>query len=134
MKVNNLLIIVYFIIIGIGLLKKLAKNKVILDLEFYDCYINYNNNPIIKLKEEEQNEKIINKINEEMNYVNYLIKSINKEILFNIDNQKIIKNNNNRNIICIPHKELLSLKKDISKTCGFIAAKNEDRLKIEMVK
>ena len=56
LKVSKQLKVIQFIIIGIGLIKKLNKNLVKLQPEFYYYYINKNNS-LIELKEHDQSEK-----------------------------------------------------------------------------
>ena len=83
MKVNhlyNIYIHYYNFFIGIGLLKKETKNQVRVQKDFLELYLkknNFNNNIIIDLDEDDSTEAKnyfkIEKINEEIKYINYLI-------------------------------------------------------------
>ena len=66
--------------------------------EFYDLYINNNDN-IIELDEEKKKESSnqlkLEKLNNEINYINFLIKNENEKLLIlqNKENDNFINNN-----------------------------------------
>ena len=137
---NNYLII-NFIHLGIGLIKKGSKNEVKLLPEFYDLYLNQEKKLRDELEEKnngkDKNILEINKYDEEINYVNYLTNVIKERLLLyqshNIESDDInnfIINNGKR--INIPYKELSKLNYENSNNIGFITAKSESGLKVEL--
>ena len=134
LKVNKYLFILFIIFyyIGIGLIKKASKNKILVESNFYDLYFNIDKN-INELNEENIKEKKnqLKNINKEINDVSYLTKIVNEKLLIYQNNNDI----NNKKIINIPYKDffILNNNNDINKnTSGFIALKSENGIKIEL--
>ena len=95
--------------IGIDLIKKASKNKILVQPNFYDLNFNEDKN-INKLNEENNNEKksLLKNIDKEINEVNYLTKIVNEKLLF----YKGDPNNNdinNKKVINIPYKDFFIL-------------------------
>ena len=96
-KKGTLVLYTNFIYIGIGLLKKETKNQVKLQKEFFDIYSidhNYYNRKIIELNEDnfsnDKNYLRLQNLDDEINYISYLI---------NITDEKLLEyENNNKNI------------------------------------
>ena len=103
--------------------------------EFYDLYINNNDN-IIELDEEKKKESSnqlkLEKLNNEINYINFLIKNENEKLLIlqNKENDNFI--NNNGKILNNLYKELLQLNNGKNNNFGLIAAKSEGGIKVEL--
>ena len=123
--------------IGIDLIKKASKNKILVQPNFYDLNFNADKN-INKLNDENNNEKksLLKNIDKEINEVNYLTKIVNEKLLF----YKGDPNNNdinNKKVINIPYKDffILNSNNDINNNNnGFIALKSENGIKLELSK
>lgn len=135
-------LIIYFIHLGIGLIKKGNKNQVELLPEFYDFYSGLEKNVTIDIEEKKEtndtNKLELNKYNEEINYVNYLTNVVKERLLLyqshNIKSDDI--NNfiiNNGKKVNIPYKELSKLNKDENNNnIGFLTAKSKNEIKVEL--
>lgn len=138
--ISNNFLIINFIHLGIGLIKKGSKNEVQLQPEFYELFLNREKNFRAEFEEKNnENDKNIlelHKYNEEINYVNYLTNVIKERLLsyqcHNIESDDI---NNFINIngkkINIPNKELSKLNNEKSDNIGFLTAKSESGLRVE---
>ena len=123
--------------IGIDLIKKASKNKILVQPNFYDLNFNEDKN-INKLNEENNNEKksLLKNIDKEINEVNYLTKIVNEKLLF----YKGDPNNNdinNKKVINIPYKDFFILNNNNdtnNNNNGFIALKSENGIKLELSK
>ena len=131
-------LIIYYL--GIGLIKKASKNKITLEPDFYDFYFNQDKIQI-ELNEEDNKENInemkIQALNKEINDVNNLIKYLSEKMPFyqekNDENDGANNNiNNKRKNILIPYNELLKFINDKDKNVGFITAKSDSDLKVEL--
>ena len=143
MKVNhlyNIYIHYYNYFIGIGLLKKETKNQVRVQKDFLELYLkknNFNNNIIIDLDEDDSTEAKnyfkIEKINEEIKYINYLIKITDQKLTEYKNNTKIFNNDKNMNLT---DKDLLEINgiNNIQVNSGMIIAKSEEGANIEISK
>ena len=138
LRVNsNIYLILYFINLGIGLIKKASKNQIELQPEFYDFFLSKKNN-INELEENIDNNKnllALSKLDDEINYVNYLINLMKTKLLSHQchDIQSDDINNfiiHNGKKINIPYKELLQLNNNKT-NIGLLAAKSESGLKVE---
>ena len=97
--------IIFYIFIGIGLIKKYSKNQIKVEKEIFDLYDRSQNRNIIELNEEnlksnphKKGDGDVNNcenINKEIKYVKYLYNTIKEKILLFKEN--IIFNNNSKN-------------------------------------
>lgn len=141
LKVTNLYNILIWnnICIGIGFLKKETKNQVKLQKEFYDIYwsqIN-NNKFVIDINEDnfsdDKNYLNIESLDEEINYINYLIK-ITEEKLLSFENggNNI---NNSENKLTLTNKDILEINDHINNNgkTGLLSVKSEDKFNVEII-
>ena len=101
---------------GIGIIKKDAKNQIKLEPEFYELYMNNQNNIILLDEEKNKNNKIeknkdkilnnnnnkLQKLNNEIKYVDHLINNMNERLL-------LLNPNLNNNLDILEHNLNLNL-------------------------
>ncbi len=128
------------IFIGIGLLKKETKNQVTLQKEFYDIYSNNNrfNRIIINIDDddnfsEENNYLKYQNLDEEINYVSYLIQITQEKLSAFENNNNIINNNGNK--LTLTYKDIFEVNEAMNnnENFGLIGAKSEDALKVDLI-
>ena len=128
------------IFIGIGLLKKETKNQVTLQKEFYDIYSNNNrfNRIIINIDDddnfsEENNYLKYQNLDEEINYVSYLIQLTQEKLSAFENNNNIINNNGNK--LTLTYKDIFEVNEAMNnnENIGLIGAKSEDALKVDLI-
>ena len=128
------------IFIGIGLLKKETKNQVTLQKEFYDIYSNNNrfNKIIINIDDddnfsEENNYLKYQNLDEEINYVSYLIQITQEKLSAFENNNNIINNKGNK--LTLTYKDIFEVNEGMNnnENFGLIGAKSEDALKVDLI-
>ena len=128
------------IFIGIGLLKKETKNQVTLQKEFYDIYSNNNrfNRIIINIDDddnfsEENNYLKYQNLDEEINYVSYLIQITQEKLSAFENNNNIINNKGNK--LTLTYKDIFEVNEAMNnnENFGLIGAKSEDALKVDLI-
>ena len=128
------------IFIGIGLLKKETKNQVTLQKEFYDIYSNNNrfNRIIINIDDddnfsEENNYLKYQNLDEEINYVSYLIQITQEKLSAFENNNNIINNKGNK--LTLTYKDIFEVNEGMNnnENFGLIGAKSEDALKVDLI-
>lgn len=130
---------------GIGLIKKCTKNEIQLNQDFYDLYTNNFDN-IIELNEEKNNQKAynnnnngknnilrLNKIHNEINMIDILIKKTNDRLINLQNSHKENKNNNNNFNLFLINKDIYPLINDKNKNLGLIGVKSKHGINNESI-
>ncbi len=135
---------------GIGIIKKDAKNQIKLEPEFYELYMNNQNNIILLDEEKNKNNKIeknkdkilnnnnnkLQKLNNEIKYVEYLINNMNERLLLlnpNLNNNlDILEHNLNFNLNNL-NKNNNNSTNNNNKTLNLISKKHECNTKTDFI-